>query len=287
MGENLTNMTESVMATAGMVAEQAPVWMDTITEVGLNLLAAVLIFVIGRFVARLIKKLIGQSMEKANVDPVLVSFACNLGYSALMVFVILAALSRLGVQTTSFIAVLGAAGLAVGLALQGSLSNFAAGVLMVLFRPFKIGDFIDAGGVTGVVKDIHIFTTTLNTPDNKRVIVPNSKVMGDSITNFSAEGSRRIDMVISVSYADDLDKAEEILMDEVKKDSRVLEDPAPTVGVMEMADSSINFAVRPWVKVPDYWSVRFALNKALKKRIEAEGMTIPFPQRDVHIYQEK
>lgn len=287
MNESMTNISESVAATAGMVVEKAPMWMDRITEMGLSLLAAVLIFVIGRFVAQLIKKLIGQAMEKAKVDPVLVSFACNFGYSALMVFVILAALSRLGVQTTSFIAVLGAAGLAVGLALQGSLSNFAAGVLMVIFRPFKIGDFIEAGGVTGVVKDIHIFTTTLNTPDNKRVIVPNSKVMGDSVTNYSAEGTRRIDMVVGVSYDDDLDKAEQILMDEIKKDPRVLAEPEPTVGVLEMADSSINFVVRPWVAVPDYWKTRFALTKALKKRIEAEGMTIPFPQRDVHIYQEK
>ncbi|WP_269844991.1 mechanosensitive ion channel family protein [Tichowtungia aerotolerans] len=287
MNENPVNAQETVVVPSGPVEGDTPVWMDKMTEVGLNLLAAVLIFVIGRFVAKTIKKLIARSMGKTKVDPVLISFTCNFGYSALMVFVILAALSRLGVQTTSFIAVIGAAGLAVGLALQGSLSNFAAGVLMVIFRPFKIGDFIDAGGVTGIVRDIHIFTTTLNTPDNKRVIVPNSKIMGDSITNFSAEGTRRIELIASISYSDDIDKAEEILMDEIKKESRILPEPAPTVGLMEMGDSSINFVVRPWVKVPDYWNVYFALNKAIKKRIEAEGMTIPFPQRDVHIYQEQ
>jgi small conductance mechanosensitive channel len=203
------------------------------------------------------------------------------------VFVVIAALGQLGVQTTSFITVLGAAGLAVGLALQGSLSNFASGVLIIIFRPFHVGDYIDGGGVSGVVKAIHIFTTTLTTPDNKRVIVPNTKIMGDNIINYSAEGTRRLDLTASISYGDSIDTAKAVLMDVLNKDPRVLNDPAPFVGVSAMAESSIDFAVRPWVKVADYWDVFFALNEAIKKRIEAEGLTIPFPQRDVHMYSEK
>jgi len=292
MEEEVVEIQEAVVATAsGQVAPaeapaEAPAWQEAALEIGLNLGAAILIFVIGRFAARLLKKILKKVMGKAKVDAVLVSFACNLAYAALMVFVILAALGRLGVQTTSFIAIIGAAGLAVGLALQGSLANFAAGVLMIIFRPFKIGDFVEGGGETGVVKDIHIFTTTLNTVDNKRVIVPNAKMMGDNIINYSAEGTRRLDLVAGISYSDDIDKAKAALMDEVIKDPRVLAEPAPFIGVLEMADSSINLAVRPWVKAADYWDAFFAINEAMKKRIEAEGMCIPFPQRDVHIYQE-
>jgi small conductance mechanosensitive channel len=226
-----------------------------------------------------------KGMLKAKVDAVLVTFTVNMAYAAVMVFVVLAALGQLGVQTTSFIAVLGAAGLAVGLALQGSLSNFAAGVMIIIFRPFKIDDYIEGGGVSGVVKAIHIFTTTLTTPDNKRVIVPNSKMMGDNIVNYSAEGTRRVDLTASISYGDSIDKAKAALMDLLAKDPRVLKDPAPFIGVSAMAESSVDFAVRPWVKVEDYWDVFFALNEAIKKRFDAEGLSIPFPQRDVHLYK--
>jgi small conductance mechanosensitive channel len=287
MGETTDmTVTETVAVTPIESTSKNPVWMDAVSSMGINLLAAIAIFVIGKIAARLLKNLLQKILEKGKVDPVLVSFCCNLAYSALLVFVVLAALGRLGVQTASFVAVIGAAGLAVGLALQGSLANFAAGVLMLIFRPFKIGDFVDGGGVSGVVKDIHIFTTTLNTPDNKRVIVPNSKIMGDNIINYSAEGTRRVDLVVGISYDDDIDKAKTALMDEVKKDDRVLADPEPVVAVVEMADSSVNLVVRPWVKVPDYWNVYFSLTEALKKRVEAEGMSIPYPQRDVHIYQQ-
>lgn len=267
-----------------------PEWLETVQELltkfGLKIIAAILVFVIGRWVAKLVKKILQKTMERTKVDPAVSGFVCSLVHAAVMVFVILAALGQIGVETTSFIAVLGAAGLAVGLALQGSLANFASGVLILLFRPFKVGDFIEAGGATGVVKEIHIFTTTITTVDNKREIVPNAKVMGDNITNYSAEGTRRLDLVGSISYGDSIDKAKAALLDEITKDDRVLNDPAPFVGVLSMSDSSIDLAVRPWVKVEDYWDVFFALNEAIKKRIEAEGMCIPFPQRDVHIYNE-
>lgn len=266
-----------------------PEWVTTaqemLTKFGFKILAAILIFVIGRWIAHVVQRVIEKGMLKAKVDPVLVTFTTNLIYAGLIIFVVLASLAQIGVQTTSFIAILGAAGLAVGLALQGSLSNFAAGVLMIIFRPFKLGDYIEGGGVSGVVKAIHIFTTTLTTPDNKRVIVPNSKIMGDNIINYSAEGTRRLDLTASISYGDNIDTAKAALMDLLNKDPRVLKDPAPFIGVSSMAESSIDFAVRPWVNVADYWAVFFDLNEAIKKRIEAEGLTIPFPQRDVHLFK--
>ena len=222
-------------------------------------------------------------MERANVETEVVSFTCSLMHAGVMVFVTLAALGQIGVQTTSFVAVLGAAGLAIGLALQGSLANFASGVLIILFRPFKAGDYVEGAGTSGVVKTIHIFTTTLVTLDNKRVIVPNAKLMGDNIINFSAEGVRRLDLVGSISYSDSIDTAKAALMDEITKDNRVLKDPEPFVGLLSMSDSCIDLAVRPWVKTEDYWDVFFALNERIKKRIEAEGLSIPFPQRDIHL----
>lgn len=284
-----TNAVQSAVNSVQQVFAATPEWWATAQEVltkfGLKVIAAILIFMIGRWVARLLQKVMEKTMTKAKVDPVLIPFTCNLVYTAMLVFVVIAALGQLGVQTTSFITVLGAAGLAVGLALQGSLSNFASGVLIIIFRPFHAGDYIEGGGVSGVVKAIHIFTTTLTTPDNKRVIVPNSKMMGDNIVNYSAEGTRRIDLTASISYGDNIDTAKAALMDILTKDPRVLKDPAPFVGVSAMAESSIDFTVRPWVKVADYWAVFFDLNEAIKKRIEAEGLTIPFPQRDVHLYK--
>jgi small conductance mechanosensitive channel len=284
-----TNAMQGAMNSMQQMFNTTPEWMKTaqamLTEFGFKIVAALLIFFIGRWIAKMVQNGLERGMLKAHVDPVLVTFTVNMTFAALMVFVVLAALGQLGVQTTSFIAVLGAAGLAVGLALQGSLSNFASGVMIIIFRPFKIGDYVEGGGVSGVVKAIHIFTTTLTTPDNKRVIVPNSKMMGDNITNYSAEGTRRVDLTASISYGDSIDKAKAVLMDLLVKDPRVLKDPAPFVGVSAMAESSIDFAVRPWVKVEDYWDVFFALNEAIKKRFDAEGLSIPFPQRDVHLYK--
>ncbi len=284
-----TNAVQNALSNVQEMFTAKPEWLVTaqelLMEFGLKIVAAILVFVIGRWVAKLLRKLLEKMMQRAKVDAAIVGFASSMVYVALMVFVILAALGQIGIQTTSFIAVLGAAGLAVGLALQGSLANFASGVLIILFRPFKTGDYIEGGGTAGVVKNIHIFTTTLTTPDNKRVIVPNAKMMGDSIINYSVEGIRRLDLVGSISYGDSIDTAKAAIMDEVTKDPRVLKDPAPMVGVLAMSDSSIDLAVRPWVKVADYWDVFFALNEAIKKRIEAEGLSIPFPQRDVHVYK--
>jgi small conductance mechanosensitive channel len=284
-----TNAMQNAMNNVQEMFTTKPEWLakaqELLAEFGLKIVAAILIFVIGRWVAKLIQKILQKTMERAKVDHAIVGFTSSLVYMALMVFVVLAALGQVGIQTTSFIAVLGAAGLAVGLALQGSLANFAAGVLIILFRPFKTGDFIEGAGITGVVKTIHIFTTTLTSPDNKRVIVPNAKMMGDNIINYSAEGTRRLDLTASISYGDSIDTAKKALMDEITKDPRVLKEPAPLVGVLAMSDSSIDLAVRPWVNVADYWPAFFALNEAIKKRIEAEGLTIPFPQRDVHVYK--
>ncbi len=254
---------------------------------GLKILAAIVIFIVGRWIARALKNVIKRMMTKGNVDDILVSFVGNLTYIALLAFVIIAALNQLGIQTTSFIAVIGAAGLAVGLALQGSLANFAAGVLMIIFRPFKAGDYIEGAGVAGVVEKVHIFTTQIKTPDNKTIIIPNGKLMGDNITNYSTKDTRRVDMVIGVGYGDDLKKVREILEDILAKDDRILEDPAPTIGVLELGDNSVNFAVRPWVKTQDYWGAYFDVTETVKRRFDEEGISIPYPQRDVHLYEYK
>ena len=252
---------------------------------GLKVILAVVILVVGRFAAIGVRSLVRRMMEKSRVDKTLVSFITNLSYIAVMAFVIIAALGQLGVQTASFVAVIGAAGLAIGLALQGSLANFAAGVLMMLFKPFKVGDYIMAGGTSGAVVAIGIFTTELKSPDNKKVIVPNAKVTGDNITNFTANDQRRVDMVAGVSYSDNLDKVRKVLEGILSEDKRILKNPAPTIGVLELADSSVNFAVRPWVKTADYWDVYFATQEKIKKRFDAEGIAIPFPQQDVYVHK--
>ena len=258
-----------------------------LAEYGLKVVAAILIFVIGRWVARWLTRIMGRLMAKGNVDPTLARFAERGVFILLMVVVIMAALDRIGVQTTSLVAVLGAAGLAVGLALQGSLANFAAGVLIIMFRPFKIGDYIEAGGTAGIVEAISIFTTNLKTPDNRAVIVPNSAVTGGTITNYSANETRRLDMVFGVSYSDDLRLARSIIERVVTADPRVLQDPKPTIAVGELGASSVDFVVRPWVKGSDYWAVKFDLLEKIKVELEAGGCSIPFPQRDVHLFREK
>jgi small conductance mechanosensitive channel len=225
-----------------------------------------------------------KAMQKGDMDITLRRFVANLARMLLMLFVIIAAIHQLGIQTASLIALLGAAGLAVGLALQGSLSNFAAGVLIVLFRPYKVGDWIEGGGVSGAVEEVQILTTVLKTGDNKRVIIPNSQIMGTTITNYSANETRRVDLVVGVSYSDDLDKVRKELEGLVAADERILKDPAVTIAVSELADSSVNFVLRPWVNTADYWGVYFDLTEAIKKRFDEVGISIPFPQRDVHIH---
>jgi len=249
-----------------------------------NIITAAAILFIGWKTAKIIRNLIVKLMEKNKVDNILISFSSNVAYVALVAFVIIAALGQLGVQTTSFIAIIGAAGLAIGLSLQGSLSNFASGVMIIFFRPFKVGDFIEAAGVSGVVEGIQIFSTQMRTGDNKAIIVPNSNITGGNITNYSAKEEKRIDLVFGIGYEDDLKKAKSILQDLIKKEKRVLKDPESVIAVSELADSSVNFVVRPWVKTEDYWGVYFDLTEAVKLRFDKEGISIPYPQQDVHMH---
>ena len=254
-------------------------------EFGMKTVVAIVIFVVGRMDASMLKKGLRKLMQAQEVDKILETFVSNLVYWTVMIFVIIAAINQIGVQTTSLIAVMGAAGLAVGLALQGSLSNFAAGVLIVMFRPYRVGDFVEAAGIAGVVEQVQILTTILRTGDNKRIIVPNSQIMGSIITNYSANDKRRIDMVFGVSYSDDLDKVRANLEELIAADERILKDPAPVIAVSELADSSVNFIVRPWVATADYWAVFWDLTEAVKKRFDREGISIPFPQQDVYIHK--
>lgn len=268
----------------------AEIW-ESVRTLGVDfvikLVIAILIFYVGRLVARLITKGVRSLLRSQEVDKILETFVSNLAYWAMMTFVIIAAIGQLGIQTTSLIAIMGAAGLAVGLALQGSLSNFAAGVLIVLFRPYRVGDWVEAAGISGAVTQVQILTTVLKTGDNKMIIVPNSQIMGSIITNYSANDTRRVDLVVGVSYEDNLDKVRETISALIKADERILDDPECLIAVAELADSSVNFTVRPWVKSDDYWAVKFELTEAIKKRFDQEGISFPFPQQDVHLYQQE
>ena len=253
------------------------------TDWGIKVIAALAIFIIGRWIAKGVRRGVRRMMEKGGADPIIIGFVGSIVYIAMLAFVIVAALGQLGIQTTSFIAILGAAGLAIGLALQGSLANFAAGFLMIIFRPFKVGDFVEAAGVAGVVKDMQIFTTTMKTGDNKTIIIPNAKISGDNIINYSAEENRRVDMVVGVAYDADLSQVRDVLNDIISKDDRIMSDPPPQVVVGELADSSVNFIVRLWTKSENYWGVNFDTNETIKNRFDEAGIGIPFPQRDIHI----
>tara|TARA_B100001989_G_C24536153_1_gene464521 strand:- start:870 stop:1709 length:840 start_codon:yes stop_codon:yes gene_type:complete len=250
---------------------------------GLKIVTAIAIFIIGKWIA---KKLVGVAknlMTKAKIDETLVSFGGNILYSLALVFVVIAALSQLGIETTSLAAIIAAAGLAIGLSLQDSLSNLASGVMIILFRPFKIGDFVEAGGTAGTVEAISIFTTEFRTADNRLIIVPNGSITSGNITNASAKPERRIDLVIGVGYNDDLKKVKDVLAKIVSEDERILQDKDVTIAVAELADSSVNLVVRPWVASADYWSVRFDLIEKIKTTFDAENISIPYPQRDLHI----
>lgn len=270
-----------------MVSEYSELAKQIAIDFGVKAIVALLIFVIGRWIARQATKFVKKLLKRAKVEDTLERFLSNLLHALLMIVVVIATINQLGIQTTSLLAILGAAGLAVGLALQGSLANFAAGVLLVAFRPYKVGDFIEAGGVAGSVIEVQIFTTVIKSGDNKKIIVPNAQIMSGTITNYSANPTRRVDLVAGCGYDDDLDKVRRVLEDIVKADDRVLDEPAVTIAVSELADSSVNFVVRPWVNSADYWGVYFDLTEQIKKRFDAEGISIPYPQRDVHLYEHK
>jgi small conductance mechanosensitive channel len=256
---------------------------EYLAQYGFKVLGALIIFLIGRWLAKIISVLIERALIKSRVEKTLAKFVKNLSHIALLIFVVIAALAPLGVETTQFAVVVGAAGLAIGLALQGSLANFASGFLMIIFRPFKVGDFIEAGGVKGTVKEIRIFNTIVNTPDNIRAIIPNAQITGGNILNYTVNGTRRVDLVIGVSYEDDLKKAKRVIEGILAGDDRVLKDPSPTVAVSELGDSSVNFVVRPWVNSTDYWAVYFDLTAKIKLALDENDITIPYPQRDVHL----
>ncbi|MFT6220382.1 MAG: small conductance mechanosensitive channel [Myxococcota bacterium] len=250
---------------------------------GKNIALALIIFWVGKFFAKKIINCIRKSLITKNVDETLAKFLSNILYGLLIAFIAIAALGQLGIQTTSLAAILAAVGLAIGLALQGSLSNIASGVMIIFFKPFKIGDLVESAGVLGRIEEVSIFTTTIKTADNKTIISPNSLLTSGNIINYSAKESRRIDMVFGCSYEDDIKKVKEALKKIIADDKRVLKDPEPTIAVLELADSSINFAVRPWVLEDDYWGVLFDTTENVKLEFDKQGISIPYPQRDLNI----
>ncbi len=258
-----------------------------VTNYGMRVIGALLILIIGRIISGLLGRLVDRALGRANVDVSLRGFLVALTKIAILAFAVVASLAKFGVETTSFVAVLGAAGFAIGFALQGSLGNFAAGVMILVFKPIKVGDLVEVAGYLGVVQSIDLFVTVVNTPDNQRVIVPNGKLTSDVINNVNGNGTRRVDMIAGISYADDIEKAKAVCLEVMSRHEKVLSDPAPYVGVNEMADSSVNLAVRPWCQGDDYWTVFFDINQGIKEAFDAAGISIPFPQRDVRVFEEK
>ncbi len=269
-----------------VVARLQLLFTDFGVEFGLRILAAIAIFFIGRWLARIVKRVVRKIMIRAGVDSTLISFSSNLAFYGAMAFVVLAALGQLGIETASLIALLGAAGLAVGLALQGSLANFAAGVLIVVFRHFRVGDWIEAGGVSGFVEDIQLVNTIIRSLDNRTIVMPNSTLTGDTIINLSAKGLLRLDLLVGVAYEEDIDQVKRVIYEEIAQEDRILSDPAPLVGLIDLNDSSVDFTVRAWVRPEHFIVMRFVLLERIKKRLDAEDITIPFPQRDVHLFSE-
>jgi len=256
---------------------------EYLAEYGFKVIGALIILLVGRWLAKFISQWIERVLIKSRVDKTLAKFAKNLSNMVLLIFVLIAAMARLGVETAQFAIVLGAAGLAIGLALQGSLSNFASGFLMIIFRPFKVGDFIEAAGVKGTVIEIQLFNTIINTPDNIRAIIPNAQITGGNVLNYTTNGTRRVDLVIGVSYEDDLKKAKTIIEGVLAQDERILQEPKPNVAVFELGDSSVNFVVRPWVNSADYWDAYFDITSKVKLALDENGISIPYPQQDVHV----
>ena len=257
-----------------------------ITTYGIKIIGAIVILILGRIAAGLGRRIVRRILEKSNVDVAIVKFVGTLTYFLILIFALLAALAKFGIQTASFVAILGAAAFAIGFALQGSLANFAAGVLILVLRPFKVGDYIIGAGEGGTVQEIQLFTTVLATPDNVKMMIPNGKLFGETIKNFSTYDTRRVDLVFGIGYSSDIQKAYDVMMDIITKDARILSDPPPQIAVSELADSSVNFVIRPWVKKEDYWSVRFDLTRKIKEAFDENNIEIPFPQQTVHVLTE-
>lgn len=260
-------------------------WETFVVDWGINLLLAILTFIVGRFITKLISKLIRKLLNQSHMDAMLVNFVMSILNALLFLLVIIASLSQLGVDTTSLVALIAAAGLAVGLALKDSLQNFAAGVMLILFKPFKIGNYVEAAGTAGIVENIGIFSSQFRTGDNKEVIIPNGKIYQGTITNYSAKETRRVDMVFGIGYDDDIQLAKKILQQLIDADDRVLKEPEPVIALSELADSSLNFVVRPWVKASDYWALKWDMNERVKQAFDEAGINIPYPQMDVHMTQ--
>lgn len=261
-------------------------WGALATDYAIKLGTGIVILILGLWVAGMITGAVKRLMEKRDFDPALQSFLGSILGITLKVLVVITALSTLGIEMTSFVAILGAAGLAIGMALSGTLQNFAGGVVILIIKPFKVGDWIEAQGYSGTVKEIQIFNTVLKSPDNKTIIIPNGGLSTGSMVNYSTEPRRRVDWTIGIGYGDDADKAKEVLLNMLTEDSRVLKDPAPFIALKELADSSVNFTVRAWVEAPDYWSLFFDINERVYKEFGDHGLNIPFPQMDVHMHKE-
>ena len=271
--ETIQNSAQAAAATA----------VELVSNWGLQVIGAIAVLIVGRWLAGMVRRAVGRTLKRGNVDVSLAPFFESTAYYIVLTVTIIAVMNLFGIQTTSLIAVVGAAGLAIGLALQGMLSSFAAGAMLLIFRPFKLGDYVEVGGSSGTVTEIGTFTTTLTTPDNVVVMIPNADVYGQSIRNYSANDTRRVDMVMGISYGDDIGTAIGVMQGILDGDERVLDDPAPQIAVAELADSSVNIVVRPWCKGADYWGLKFDLTRAFKEELEAAGCSIPFPQRDVHV----
>jgi small conductance mechanosensitive channel len=255
-------------------------------DFAIKFIVAIVILYVGKFIAKLICKGVNKILTKKDLDTTVISFIGNMLYGVLVTIVFIIAISHLGFNTSSLVAIVGAAGLAIGLALQGSLANFASGILLITFKPFKAGDFVETAGIAGIIEEVHVFSTKLRTGDNKTVIIPNGSITSGTITNYSTKPTRRIDLVIGVGYSADLAQAKEILLNVASNHELVLKDQAVTVGVSELADNSVNFVVRPWVKTENYWPVYFDLMETIKVELDKAGIEIPFPQLSVHVNQE-
>ncbi len=281
--DTVNEVSKTLDATNTAVSKYTDMAITYASEYGLKIVAAILIFMIGKWAVKKVTAISKIAMQKANVDKTLVEFAESLIYFILLMVVILASLNSLGINTTSFVAIFGAAGLAIGLALQGSLANVGAAVLIIIFRPFKVGDFVEAGGATGTVEDVNLFSTIIAPLDNRTVIVPNAAIVGGNITNYSMKPQRRVDHVFGIGYDDDLKLAKEVLMAIMTNDSRVMQDPAPFVAVSELGDNSVNFTTRAWVDTADYWDVYFEMIEKVKLTFDEKGISFPYPQMDVHL----